>query len=187
MAQSHGARLTKSLGRNLRRRGALPALIASLGIGMFLAFEQLVTAVVDQCAGAQLWEGYGLQLLTITLPFLFGVFVSLWMLAPLSDELLLRFVVARAVLATAIGALMVLLMTAVLSVAGFFEETIRYTGGFVPLVFETAWGSFLRVLVGIGADALQRLPLVLLACVFLWLWWRAGERPHAVSGILDEV
>ena len=187
MAQSHGARLTKSLGKNLRRKGALPAVIAASGIGVFLALQQLGTAVTGDRAAAGLWEGYGLHLLTVSLPFVFGVFVSLWMLAPISDELLLRFVIARSVLSAVVGGLMVLLVTVVLSVAGFFEETVSYEGSYLPLAFETAWGAFLRTLAEIGSYALDRLPLVLLGGVLLWVWWRAGERRHPVSGILDEV
>jgi len=187
MAQSHGTRLTKSLGKNLRRRGALPALIAAIGIGMFLALQRLVTAVTTQDAATSLWAEYGLHLLTITLPFVFGVFVSLWMLAPISDELLLRFVIARSVLAAVVGGLMVLLVTGVLTVAGFFEQTITYSGSYEPIELGTAWGTFLHTLATIGADALQQLPLVLLGGVLLWVWWRAGERRHPVSGILDEV
>jgi len=195
------ARVQKSLAKNLSRRGKLPAFITSLGFLAFTALQVFLSSLVsligisryDSFQGdalAYIVPGLGISLLTSTLPFAFGFFVSLWILAPVSDELELRFVIARGVLAGALGFVIVAVTGVILA----FVITVEGGGTGSTLGYSWPWEQF----EGFGANVLtvlasslglfvSYLPHVILAAVLLWHWLRTHERSHSVSGILDEM
>ena len=200
-------RVTKSLSKNLRRRGALPALLTALGVAAFLVLQNVLSTLVTLLGlvgtptqttvdgleqlevlhvSDYIWQGVLTQTLIIALPLAFGVFVSCWILAPIGGELALRFVVARSVLAGAVGAAIVFLVAVLAWFVGSIESggilsnwyVSPYNDVFSPLLqaLTTALGSFVYTL-----------PLVILGGVLLWTWSRWTDRVHDVSGILDEV
>lgn len=195
------ARVTASLGKNLRRRGALPAFLTALGTGLFLTVQSLLGALVSligvQQATSGLYEldytsvaiqGALVSLLVTALPFVFGMFVSLWILAPIADELALRFVIARGILAGVIGSLLVFITSIVLVLVGVFEAS----GSFITSTFpwpsvESGLADVLMSLSMALSYLVHLLPVVILAAVLLWHWLRTHDREHSVSGILDEV
>lgn len=196
-------RVQKSLAKNLSRRGKLPAFVTALGFLAFTALQVTLNTLVsliglapygstasDGDSLSYAFQGVGISLLTSALPFAFGFFVSLWILAPISDELELRFVIARGVLAGALGFVIVAITGIVLA----FVSTIEGGGTGSTLGYAWPWEQF----GGFGANVLavlatslglfvSFLPHVILAAVLLWHWLRTHERSHSVSGILDEM
>jgi hypothetical protein len=198
--------MSQSLSKNLRRRGALPALITALGVLAWLiviraveALTWLVSYIVPQpgigtnglfglsrdygpIAFGELASSIGFS----ALPFAFGVFVSLWIIAPVAGELEMRFVIARAVLAAGCGA--------VLSILGGFIEFLgdyftygTWGYGNLPGVAGEVWMNFVYGIAGGISNFFVTLPLVMLGIGFLWLWLRNRDPKHPVYGILDEV
>ena len=200
-------RVTKSLSKNLKRRGAWPALLTALGVAAFLVLQNVLSSLValiglagtpaqtstdglyelEQLPFADyIWQGVLTQTLIISLPLAFGVFVSFWILAPIGEELHLRFVVARSVLAGAIGAVIVFLVAIVSTLVGSIES-----GGILSSWSISPYNDFLSSTLQSLNTALGSfvftLPLVILGGVLLWTWTRATDREHDPSGILDEV
>jgi MFS family permease len=195
------ARVQKSLAKNLSRRGKLPAFVTALGFLAFTALQVLLTTLVSLIGYSTydsvqanpldyVFPGLGITLLTSTVPFAFGFFVSLWILAPISDELELRFVIARGVLAGAVGFVIVAIVGVILA----FVATVEGGGTGSTLGYSWPWEQFggfganvLTVLATSLGLYLSYLPHVMLAAVLLWHWLRTHERSHSVSGILDEM
>ena len=204
-------RMSTRLTKLAQKRGRLPALVTALALGGLLAVQQFVTGVVAfltylvYAASAPAETGGGLeqlttagfqfqptldQLLFLILPFALGVFIALWLIAPISDELTLPFVLTRAGLAAASAAVVVIVFTAV---KGLFDSI----GALSP--FDAAESAPAGVnLAAFGYNALNAVtgginifvfsgPAVLLAGVMLWLWLRAHPREYAVAGLVDEL
>ena len=122
----------------------------------------------------------------VALPLAFGVFVSLWILAPIADELHLRFVVARSVLAAGVGTLLVFLV----GIIAWFVVAVGEMGSVFGNSFPWPSGvldSLLQALVTALYVFVGTLPVVILGGVLLRNWLRERDEPHEVSGILDEV
>ena len=200
-------RVTKSLSKNLRRRGAWPALLTALGVAAFLVLQNVLSSLVTLIGLAgtpaqtgtdglyeleqvpfsdYIWQGVLTQTLIVSLPLAFGVFVSFWILAPIGEELHLRFVVARSVLAGAVGTVIVFLVAVVTALVGSIES-----GGILSTWSVSPYTDFLSSTLQALNTALGSfvftLPLVILGGVLLWTWTRATDREHEPSGILDEV
>ena len=198
------ARVQKSLAKNLSRRGKLPAFVTSLVLFAFIVMQIVLSTLVGLINTAQ-YQTSGLYELDATafafqnaafsilmgaLPFVFGAFVSLWIVAPISDELALRFVIARGVLAGVVGFAITLLVGLVYG----FAVTVDGGGTQSTLGYAFPWEQFsdfgsvaLNTLVGSLNSLVDKIPHVILAAVLLWHWLRTHERSHSVSGILDEV
>jgi len=192
--------MAQSLGKNLRRRGALPALITALGIAAWLIVERGVGALLWLTSYAQpadvgtvadyglvSLQQFGFSVLWDVLPITLGVFASLWIVAPVAGELAMRFVIARAVLAMACGAVLYLL-------AQFAKASYEYFAfGFDPAL-DAIPGNALQLWTQLGTSFASgitvffaTLPLIVLGVVLLWLWLRNRDPKHPVYGILDEV
>jgi hypothetical protein len=195
-------RMSAQLTRLAKKRGRLPALVTALGLLALMAAQEFLASFVNYLGSlgyigvdqAQP-ENSGLHDITIDnsyqftpsidtvlhylLPFALGVFVALWLLAPISDELTARFVITRAGLAALAASLLVILVNLVLGLvwsvgAGGFDSTFflhsvveSLTSGLLGFIFKT--------------------PLVMFAGVLLWLWLRDHPREYAVAGLIDEL
>lgn len=165
-----------------RRRGRLPALVAALGVAAVLVLVRTLNELVSFAAqgGDDGFDGNQIaDYLPLALPFALGVFLGLWLIAPLADELTLPFVFTRGALATAAGAILVIVAHLVIAVVAAVS----------PGPFDgraLADDAVLSVLTGVSSFV-NHLVLVLFASVLLWLWLRAHPRDYAVSGLIDEV
>lgn len=175
------SRMSRTLVSLARRRGRLPALVAALGIALALLVGRTLTELVALAAPGG--HGFSWQVivdyLPLALPFALGVFLGLWLIAPLADELTLPFVFTRGGLAAGAGAILVIVAHLVIAVV----EAVS------PGPFDgeqLARDSLLAVLTGVSSF-IDCLVLVLFASVLLWLWLRAHPRDYAVSGLIDEV
>ena len=194
--------MSRTLVSLARRRGRLPALVAALCIAAVLMLVRLVNELVAWMAASavaasqpvSLGAGDGLYELQPTagfdasrlldylpqaLPFALGVFLGLWLIAPLADELTLPFVFTRGALATAAGAVLVVVAQVVIALVVAVEEGVLNGQGFVRDVS-------LGALAGLSSFV-NYLLIVLFASVLLWLWLRAHPRDYAVSGLIDEL
>ena len=171
--------MSRTLVSLARRRGRLPALVAALGIAVVLVVGRVLNELVTYLAGSGFRAATVVDYLPEALPFALGVFLGLWLIAPLADELTLPFVFTRAALATAAGAILVILARIVIAVTSAVDE-----GGFdgPGFVRDATHGA----LAGLSSFVNYLIP-VLFASVLLWLWLRAHPRDYAVSGLIDEV
>jgi hypothetical protein len=176
-----------------KRRGRVPALVAASAILLWFLVTNLIAAV----ASTFFYSGGLVNILSdfpsvllVTVPFSLGVFVSLWAIAPISHELSLRFVLTRAALAAACGVVLADLVRIILAFFGSISATGSVFANSFPIPSFDG-GTFVSTLLGTLAYAipyyLSVLPVVVLACVFLWLWLREHPREYAVAGIIDDV
>lgn len=185
-------RMSRTLVSLARRRGRLPALVAALGVAAVLLVVTTLHQVISWGVSTVFYGGSGLtselyelestslrldyvvDSLPQVLPFALGLFLGLWLIAPLADELTLPFVFTRGALATAAGAILVIVAQLVIAVVAALD------GG------DLATDALLALLTG-AASFVSYLVYVLFASVLLWLWLRAHPRDYAVSGLIDEV
>lgn len=203
-------RMSAQLARLAKKRGRLPALVTALSLGLLIALQQFLNSLVAYLRRAgvpatqsgegvrelNFWEFQPSadQLVFDLLPITVGVFLALWVIAPISDELTVRFVLTRAGLASAAGAVLVVLFQAV---QGLFqsigEAASTYSWTTEPV--EPTEGLNLEVFGQHTLDALASgvnififyTPVVMLAGVLLWLWLREHPREYAVAGLIDEL
>ena len=195
-------RMSAQLTKLAKTRGRLPALVTALGllallsVQRFLAslvnylgslgyigvdqarFENSDVAVYDVGTVYQFAPSLN-DLLYFLIPFALGVFVALWLLAPISDELTLRFVITRAGLAGLTASVLVILVNLVLGLVRSVSAA-----GFDPTSFLQSVVAALNT--GLSTFIFQT-PLVMLAGVLLWLWLRDHPREYAVAGLIDEL
>ena len=188
-------RMSARLTTLARKRGRLPALVTAALVAALILVQSFLASLVGWVINLlYVWASFGVAafdefigwepsqivepFLSVTLPFAIGVFVSLWLIAPLAEQLTLPFVFTRGLLASAAGALLVFVVSLVISVV----TQIGY--GFDIRGFGHA------VIMDIGTTAnvfIFTTPIVLFAAVLLWLWLRAHPREYEVSGLIDEV
>lgn len=184
----------------LRRRGALVAGITSLALGAFLVVQRALLGLISFLA--VYWQANsGLQQLqfspfsgvlydaaVVTLPFVVGFFLSLWLVGPISEELHLQHVITRSVLAAGIGCTLIFVVHSVV----YILRAVTYSGAIFGNSFPTPdlnLGSIPTVLgqslAGALGYLLTHIPLGVLAGILLWEW-RKGHPPRFhVEGIID--
>jgi len=200
-------RMSAQITKLAKKRGRLPALVTALGVAVLLVVQQLLDSLVNWllASGVAALDDSpdsGFSNVSITyefdprtdllflyvLPMVLGVFLALWLLAPISHELDLRFTLTRAALASAAGSLLILLVGTVVALLTFLGVDINgvqvIDGGMNGTLL--AQGCLLAL-----AHAAQafifKTPVVMLAGVLLWLWLREHPREYDVSGLIDEV
>jgi hypothetical protein len=184
----------------LDRTVAFPALAAALlvlGVQVVLQLVSLLLTAVTFTSNApggylvSLGLGYLSSVVLRWLPFVLGVFLTLWFLVPLAAGLRLWPVILRSILATAGGALILFLVSLL---AGLFSGMSVSEGR----VF--GWGSAILGSVASGFDsgfgyalftalsaAVGLLPLTVLAGVLVWLRLREHPGDSARPGASGEV
>lgn len=166
--------------RSTRTAVYIAALVAA-----YLAGVALLKVIIASIAGlvssrdlyeiGHQWSGFAADLFGFVAVFALGVFLVLWLLAPISSEVSLRLAIARGALALVGGAVAVFLVGIVLGLIGVATDSLismRAPGldsaGYVVL------GGFQNLF----STALDLAPLVLLATVLVWLRLRAlAARP----------
>ena len=130
------------------------------------------------------------QVLLVAVPFGIGFFVSLWIVAPIAEELRLPHVVTRAILATGVASTVVFVVLAIVGILSAFSwegaifgqsfPTTRFDGG-------GAVGALGRALTSALLTFISTLPLGVLAGVLLWIWRKDHPPRKPLSGLIDEV
>jgi hypothetical protein len=187
--------MTETIAKAIKRPGAVPALLAGVGVFATLLLIGFVQALlstvwgVSQSAGADyvgaVWGARLQESLSGLLPFAVGVFLCFWQVAPIAPVLRLAHVVTRSILAALVGGAVIWLVNVLFR-----------------LVVDVARTSFttpaVQVLDELGPDALeslfralsatvQFLPVTVLAGILLWGWLQRHPLDKPVHGALDEV
>lgn len=181
------------------QRGLLAAAVAAAAVFVVLLAQSLVSTISYTVSGAltgtlqtdylaAVWSGIISSALVVETPLAIGVFLCLWIIAPIAAELRLAAVVARAGLATAVGGLLALLMAIIWNLNGAFSGVGSLFGNTFPaLPYDRIWDAVVYgVQSGIGVFFLQ-VPLVVLVGVLLWLWLQRHIVAHTDSATLDGV
>jgi hypothetical protein len=207
-------RMSAQLTRLAKKRGRLPALVTALAFGVLVALQQFLSNGVSYLRllsypapdSGPVSDLFDLrvdqfefhptvdQLLFFVLPLTLGVFLCLWVVAPISDELTVRFVLTRAALASAGAALLVIVFQAV---QGLFESIGASSTSYpwslgIPhetegVNFEVFGQNTLDAVASGVSTFIFHTPVVMLAGVLLWLWLREHPREYAVAGLIDEL
>jgi hypothetical protein len=181
--------------RVVRQHGFLVAFVSAAVVLAVLIVQTLASVLISQLdfldsgssQGIQWWAYYGPQLAMVALPFAIGVLLSLWFIAPIATELHVAHVITRSLLAAAVGAVLALLVTFVVSLVGLLSG-----GGLMSNLMLTRFSgetilSIVRSAVSTGArEFVSSAPLVILVGVLLWIWLEQHPSKHPVSGIVDQ-
>jgi hypothetical protein len=127
------------------------------------------------------------DLLGSLLPFGLGVFLCLWILAPIAAALELRFVVTRAVLAAVAGAFVLFLVNAVIPFVHLANSgrLVTANGAGLDLDVKSVGLVVLSALI-LGASAfLEWVALVVVAGIFQWSWVTRHPPRFEVAGLID--
>lgn len=186
----------------VNRHGALVSAVtgalvgaAIVVLGVLQTLVQLLYTVVPGSTGlydlVPLWSGVLMRILLVALPFAVGYFVSLWIIAPIAEELRLPHVVTRAVLATGVAATVCFIVAGVVGViASFWLDGSLYTQSLPSALgfsAHNAANALWAALVGALTSFVANLPLGILAGVLLWLWRKDHPPRRPLSGLIDEV
>lgn len=186
----------KTVTRLARTRGALAALVTSLGVAAFIVVKDLVTIglsliglpaeyVGDTGTAWLSYFGYGF--LTMVVPFLLGFFLSLWIVAPVAEPLGLGHVIARSVLAVGIGSTLAFIVRSIADIIGSVSVGGSLFGNSFPGI---DFGPGIPVHLGAALQGslvqfVAVLPLGILAGILLWHWRRAHPPEYHVEGLVD--
>jgi hypothetical protein len=187
----------------VRRHGALVSAVTALALAAFLFVQEILLALISWVGvlpylssqqGSAALSPFGLALwplLALAVAFGIGFFVSLWLVAPIAEELRVGHVITRAVLATGIASTLVFIVFAIVGVIGAFSPSggslagfefpwPRFSGDNAALALGRALETGLQTLIGM-------LPLGVLAGVLLWLWRKDHPPKHPLAGYIDEI
>jgi hypothetical protein len=179
----------------VRRHGALVAAVTALAVGATMVLIDIVSWVIGFISVAPYLDGqpYAIDVAGLILrsfPFALGFFLSLWIIAPIAEELGIAHVITRAVLATGVGSTVTFIALAIVAILESFSWTGAIFGQSFPLVGLDggyAVGGLGRSLTGALLLLVQSLPLGVLAGVLLWLWRKDHPPKQPLSGLIDEV
>lgn len=161
-------------------RASRPALyIAGLTAG-YLAAAALLKVVSGSVAevfvspdlfviGMQ-WADFASTIFRYVVVFALGVFLVLWLIAPISAAISLRLTIARAAIAVAGGALLTVVAGLFLGIAGSLSSSLF--GARLPEVDGLGY-HVVGAVQGFFATVVDLGPVVLLAAVLVWLRLRA--------------
>ncbi|CAN5198563.1 hypothetical protein BH09ACT5_BH09ACT5_22310 [soil metagenome] len=177
----------------VNRHGAFVSAVTALAVGAALLVEQLLQFFVGYLSVLSTGQPdyYSFpsgEVLLVVIPFAFGFFASLWIIAPVAEELRLPHVITRAVLATGVAATLVFIVLAVVGVV----STLSFDGYLFGQSFPTPRigdvpGALGRALTSAALTFISTLPLGVLAGVLLWLWRKDHPPKQPLSGLIDEV
>lgn len=177
----------------LTRPGAASALLAAAGVYLVLVLQNVLSTVAfvatDVAYGQDVpaYLGPILRASAPTMfgapvPFVVGVFLSFWQLAPVAPQLRMAHVVTRSLLAVVLGALATGMAGFVAALAAKVLAGGRIQGLADGMVEATRAGlspAFSLLISGVA--------VVPLAALLLWGWQRSHPPATTPAGALDEV
>lgn len=191
--------MTLTMKQLVKRHGAFVSMVAAGSVGVVILLQQFLEALVTWitympvvAAQGQVYTLGGVLpgALVTALPFAVGFFLSLWLVAPIAEELRLPHVVTRAVLATGIGATVLFIVRALVALFSAFSGGGPWFGnsfGWPSFDGGFAVSGLSSALSGGIVFFLAVLPLGILAGVLLWMWRKDHPPKRPLSGLIDEV
>jgi len=182
----------------LKRHGALVSAVAAACVGVVILLQNILQAMVtwiaylpQASAGQPYWFAEVIPgALLAALPFALGFFLSLWLVAPIAEELRVPHVVTRSVLATGIGVTVFFIVQAIVALfravnggGAWFGNSLvwpSFDGGYALSGLAGALSASILFFIAI-------LPLGILAGVLLWMWRKDHPPKRPLSGLIDEV
>jgi len=178
----------------LRRHGAFVCAVTALLVAATILLQGIIQGLIGLASVGQFGPGFALVTvgygLRTALPFAIGFFLSLWIIAPIAEELRVGHVISRAILATGIGATVLFIVLAVLAIIDAFVVEGPLFGQSFPLRsfdFGLAVQGLDRALTSTLVGFVGLLPLGVLAGVLLWQWRKGHPPRHPLPGLIDEV
>ncbi len=184
--------------RVIRRRGFVVALITAASVLAALVAQEFLVDLFGSLGAVIGGQGYPggwapavlAQAALTFLPFAIGVFLAIWLVAPIGADLRLVHVVTRSLLIAGIGALLAIVVSVIAALFGAFSYSATFTSSIFGNLGYDLSGALSRMGFALGNGLTlfaSALPLVVLACVLLWIWLERHPRDHQVAGIVDEV
>ncbi|MCU1420519.1 MAG: hypothetical protein JWN36_170 [Microbacteriaceae bacterium] len=185
--------------RVVHQRGVVVALITGASVFAVLIVQALLTSLFGYlsllmsglAAQSTPWTVAELGPIALTnLPFAIGVFLALWFVAPIASDLRLFHVITRGLLAAAIGGALAIVVAVVGALFGAFSYSAGFSSNLAANLGYDFVGAFHRIGFALNSGLslfVSAVPLVVLACVLLWIWLERHPRNHQVAGIVDEV
>lgn len=162
------------------QRAVRPAVYIAALVAGYLAAAALVKVLAATIAevfaapdlyviGLQ-WADFGTTMFRYVVVFALGVFLVLWLLAPVSAAISLRLAIARAALAVAGGAVLTVLVGILLGLTHTLSSSLF--GARFPEIEGVGW-AVVGAVQGFAATVVDLGPVVLLATVLVWLRLRS--------------
>ena len=177
----------------VNRHGALVSAVTALLVAAAMVAQRLLEFFIGLLSAVSVGQAYAFpifQVLLVAVPFAVGFFVSLWIIAPIAEELRLPHVITRAILATGVASTVVFIVLAVAGIVGAFSLQGEFFANSFPAPrFDGAWAlnAVLSALTSAALTFVSTLPLGVLAGVMLWIWRKDHPPRHPLSGLVDEV
>lgn len=166
------------------RSRVLPALAVAASVLVFTVAVQLLTSLLYIAMSLLQGQGQGLgstmvlqflapSFVLTVLAFCVGIFLWLWLFAPVSAETQLRSVIAGSLLAVVAGAILAFIvafgiqMQAWLANANFFSNSLSQA---TETFFRDGGNAFGFAVPSAVQLAVNALPLTVLAVVLTWIW-----------------
>ena len=185
--------MTVTMKQLIRRHGAFVSGITGIALAITIVAQEMMqtAAVYLTVAGHGFPDYYLLSFsysLTQAIPFGIGFFLSLWLVAPIADELRLPHVITRAILATGIASTVTFIIAAVLVIIDSFNPGGSFFGNSFPFPQFDGGGAGPGLLSALSATIggfVMRLPLGVLAGILLWIWRKNHPPKRPLQGIID--
>ena len=185
--------MTVTMKQIFRGHGAFISGITGIALAItIVAQEMLQTAAVYLNVAGQGFPNYSLlsfsYSLTQAIPFGIGFFLSVWLVAPIAQELRLPHVITRAILATGIASTVTFIVTAVLVIIDSFNPGGSFFGNSFPFPQFDGGGVGQGLLSALSATIVgfvMRLPLGVLAGILLWIWCKDHPPKRPLDAIID--
>lgn len=177
----------------LRRHGAFVSGITGIAVVFVLVAQEMLQSATAYVyvASQGLPNIFLLSLgnsLLLAIPFGIGFFLSLWLVAPIAEELRVPHVITRAILATGIASTVTFIVLAVLAILDSFSPTGVLFGNSFPFPEFDGGGAGWRLLSALASAIsvfVLRLPLGVLAGILLWIWRKDHPPKRPLEGIID--
>ena len=181
--------MTLTLKQIVKRHGAFVAAMTALLVGVALIVLRLCEYLVSLIATfGQAGSFPIIQVLIVAVPFAAGFFVSLWIIAPIAEELRLPHVVTRAILATGVASTLAFVVLAITNIiSGVSIDGYLFGQSFPSVRFDGIPYALGSALTSAAITFVSNLPLGVLAGVLLWFWRKDHPPRHPLSGLIDEV
>lgn len=185
--------MTTLVHRVVRQHGFLVALASGLVVLAVTLLQNLLGGLIAQLdflgSGApqpwQWWAGYAIQFGTVALPLSIGVVLSLWFIAPVGPELHVVHIITRSLLASGVGAVLVLLTLMVTSAVSLVTTGLVGQIRLGDIMGEQLLPSFGHSIATAGQQFVAVAPLVILVGVLLRMWLERHPSEHDIAGIVD--
>jgi hypothetical protein len=161
-------------------RASRPALYVAALSAAYLAAAALIKvlsgSVVEVLTAPDLfvigmqWADFASSMFRYVVVFSLGVFLVLWLIAPISAGITLRLTIARAAVAVVGGALLTVVAGLILGIAGTLSSSLF--GARMPAVDGLGY-QVVGAVQGFFATTVELGPVVLLAAILVWLRLRA--------------